>query len=40
MKGEPGRQSVDSHELAERLSYFIWSDMPDAELFRAAPMEP
>lgn len=37
MEGEPGKQQpVDSFELAERLSYFIWGDMPDAELFRLA----
>ena len=23
---------VDAYELAERISYFIWADMPDAEL--------
>ncbi len=27
---------VDDFELAERLSYFIWADMPDAELMRLA----
>jgi hypothetical protein len=27
---------VDSHELAVRLSYFLWSSMPDAELFASA----
>lgn len=31
-----GRQQVDAFELAERLSYFLWADMPDAELRRAA----
>ena len=37
MEGEAGKQQpVDSHELAERLSYFIWGDMPDAELFELA----
>ncbi len=37
MKGEAGKQqSVDSYELAERLSYFIWGNMPDAELLEAA----
>lgn len=25
-----------SHELATRLSYFLWADMPDGELFEAA----
>ncbi len=34
---EPGkRQQVDSYELAERLSYFLWADMPDDELFARA----
>jgi hypothetical protein len=27
---------VSDHELASRLSYFLWSSMPDDELFRAA----
>ena len=37
MEGRPGRQQpVDSYELAERLSYFLWEDMPDRELFEAA----
>ncbi|MDG2222857.1 MAG: DUF1592 domain-containing protein [Rubripirellula sp.] len=27
---------VDDFELAERLSYFLWADMPDAELLRLA----
>lgn len=27
---------VDDHALATRLSYFLWSSMPDAELFRLA----
>jgi hypothetical protein len=27
---------LSSHELASRLSYFLWSSMPDAELLRAA----
>lgn len=31
-----GRQQVDPFELAERLSYFIWADMPDENLFNAA----
>lgn len=38
MDGTPGRQSVDRYELAERLSYFIWSDMPDAELISKASL--
>ncbi len=32
----PGRQKVDPQEFAERLSYFLWADMPDDELFAAA----
>ncbi len=27
---------ADSFELAERLSYFLWADMPDEELFESA----
>ncbi len=27
---------VDDYELASRLSYFLWSSMPDAQLFEAA----
>ncbi len=27
---------IDEHALASRLSYFLWSSMPDAELFRLA----
>ncbi|NND96538.1 MAG: DUF1592 domain-containing protein [Pirellulaceae bacterium] len=30
------RQAVDSHEFAERLSYFLWADMPDDELTQLA----
>lgn len=33
-KNSPGLQS--SHELATRLAYFLWSSMPDEELFRKA----
>jgi hypothetical protein len=37
MDGEAGKQQpVDSFELAERLSYFLWGDMPDAELLTLA----
>ena len=37
MDGEAGKQQpVDGFELAERLSYFIWGDMPDAELLKLA----
>ncbi|MDB6036817.1 MAG: cytochrome, partial [Verrucomicrobiales bacterium] len=34
----PGKMQVpvNDWELASRLSYFLWSSMPDAELFRAA----
>lgn len=31
---EPHR--ITDHELATRLSYFLWADMPDSELFRLA----
>jgi mono/diheme cytochrome c family protein len=31
-----GPQAVSQHELATRLSYFLWASMPDAELRRAA----
>jgi hypothetical protein len=34
--GKTGRQPVDPFELAERLSYFIWEDMPDEELLEVA----
>jgi len=30
------QQQVDDFELAERLSYFLWEDMPDEELFSLA----
>lgn len=32
----PGAQPVSDFELASRLSYFLWSSMPDDELFRLA----
>ena len=32
----PGPQPVSDWELASRLSYFLWSTMPDAELRRLA----
>lgn len=32
----PGVRSLDDHELAVRLSYFLWSTMPDAALQTAA----
>lgn len=31
-----GRQSLTDYELASRLSYFLWSSMPDDELLRVA----
>ena len=38
---QPGkRQPVDSFELAERLSYFLWADMPDRELLEVASRGP
>ena len=36
MRGKPGQQPVDQFELAERLSYFLWADMPDAQLLQLA----
>ena len=37
MKGTPDKQQkVDDFEFAERLSYFLWEDMPDEELSNAA----
>jgi hypothetical protein len=32
----PEVRDLDDHELASRLSYFLWGTMPDAELRRAA----
>lgn len=34
--GDKGPWAVDDHELASRLSYFLWSSMPDEELFKLA----
>ena len=31
-----GAYAIGDHELASRLSYFLWSSMPDEELLRAA----
>ncbi len=31
-----GYRTLDGYELASRLSYFLWSSMPDAELFGVA----
>lgn len=37
VEGTAGKQAqVDSFELAERLSYFLWADMPDAKLSQLA----
>lgn len=34
---EPGKDGlITQHELATRLSYFLWSSMPDEELFKLA----
>jgi hypothetical protein len=33
---QAGPRKLTDHELATRLSYFLWSTMPDAELFRLA----
>lgn len=36
-EGSPGQeQEVDGFELAERLSYFLWEDMPDEALLKVA----
>jgi hypothetical protein len=32
----PGSHRINDYELASRLSYFLWSSMPDDELFRLA----
>jgi mono/diheme cytochrome c family protein len=32
----PNRRPLDDYELASRLSYFLWSSLPDDELFRLA----
>lgn len=34
--GDEPVRALDDHELASRLSYFLWSTMPDQELFRLA----
>ncbi|MBM83751.1 MAG: hypothetical protein CMJ78_24605 [Planctomycetaceae bacterium] len=33
---EPGQTQISQHALASRLSYFLWSSMPDEELTRLA----
>jgi Protein of unknown function (DUF1592)/Protein of unknown function (DUF1588)/Protein of unknown function (DUF1585)/Protein of unknown function (DUF1587)/Protein of unknown function (DUF1595)/Planctomycete cytochrome C len=35
-RGRAGAYLLSEHELASRLSYFLWSSMPDEELLRAA----
>lgn len=40
MEGEKDAEiEIDEFELAERLSYFLWNDMPDGELFGLARSE-
>jgi hypothetical protein len=34
--GSAGKSPLDAYALASRLSYFLWSTMPDAELLRLA----
>ena len=34
--GKPGAYPLDDYALASRLSYFLWSSMPDDELFKLA----
>lgn len=34
--GKPGVGELNGYALASRLSYFLWSTMPDAELFKMA----
>ncbi|MEM6331512.1 MAG: DUF1592 domain-containing protein, partial [Planctomycetota bacterium] len=34
--GKPGPRPLTGHELATRLSYFLWATMPDDRLFRLA----
>ncbi len=36
VKGGKTKVKVNDYELANRLSYFLWSSMPDAELFKLA----
>ncbi|MEL6107965.1 MAG: DUF1592 domain-containing protein, partial [Planctomycetota bacterium] len=36
IEAENGFHRVDDFELAERLSYFLWADMPDEELLETA----
>ena len=36
---EPGRETIGDDALASRLSYFLWSSMPDEALFQSARKE-
>ena len=36
VNGDDGPQPLDDYELASRMSYFLWSSMPDEELFSLA----
>jgi len=36
VKSADGSYEIGDYEMASRLSYFLWSSMPDDELFRAA----
>lgn len=36
---EPGEEVISQYALASRLSYFLWSSMPDAELMELAAQE-
>ena len=38
-KPQETQHPVDAYELAERLSYFLWNDMPDETLFHLAETE-
>ena len=35
-EAEPETGKIDPHAIASRLSYFLWSSMPDRELFTLA----
>ena len=35
-RGDAGSYQISDYELASRLSYFLWSSMPDEELFQRA----
>lgn len=37
--GAENSQTITNHELASRLSYFLWSSMPDDELMRLADQQ-